>query len=206
MKAFQTVLFPYLAPLDVQRLNQLAVASLPDQNLDVDREIQRALDVTQPVITMNDYDVHLVGDLLAVLLNLRQWNEDMATETARRLWGSRTVTYFVYDEGSGHFAPSKFCAYSAVPDRPTHADTFRNEGRLGTMTVAIYTALNDGSHLLDGHRARRHLTHGLGMVEVNPEDAPNVDMAFSRWLERQMDCVLPHPAGPVFLLNPAWFK
>src|SRR5205814_2089154 len=108
MKAYQTVLFPYLAPAEVKRLNHLEAAALLAQNLDVDREIERALAVTEPLITMTDYDIHLVGDILTVILNLRQWNEDMATEEARRLWGSRTVTYFVYDEESGLFAPSKF--------------------------------------------------------------------------------------------------
>ena len=206
MKAYQTVLFPYLAPADVQRLNHLNVAALPAENLDVDREIERALAVTEPVITMTDYDLHLAGDLLAVMLNLRQWNEDMATEGARRLWGSRTVIYFVYDEESRLFAPSKFCAYTAVPARPMLPDSSHKGTGLGTMTIAVYSALNDGSHLLDGHRAQRHLTLGLGMTAVNPEELPEVDAAFSQWRERHADCIVLHPDGPVFLLSPKWFK
>jgi hypothetical protein len=206
MKAYQTVLFPCLAPADVQRLNQLEVAALPAENLDVDREIERALAVTEPMIIMTDYDIHLVGDLLAVMLNLRQWNEDMSTEGARRLWGSRTVTYFVYDEGSSLFAPSKFCAYTAVPARPSLPDPCHKGAGLGTMTVAVYTALNEGSHLLDGHRAQKHLSLGLGMRAVNPEELPEVDAAFSQWRERHADCIALQPAGAVFLLSPKWFK
>src|SRR5262249_16236517 len=122
MKAYQTVLFPYLAPGDVKRLNHLAAAALPAQNLDVAREIERALAVTEPMIAMNDYDIHLAGDLLAVMLNVRQWNEDMSTERCRLTWSSRTVTYFVYDEESGLFDPAKICAYSAVASTPLSPD------------------------------------------------------------------------------------
>jgi hypothetical protein len=206
MRAYQTVLFPYLAPADVQRLNQLEVAALSAQNLDIDREIERALAVTEPMITMSDYDIHLVGDILTVMLNLRQWNEDMSTEAARRLWGSRRVTYFVYDEESGLFAPSKFCAYTAIPTRPPLPDPSHKGAGLGTMTIAVYTALNDSSHLLDGHRAHRHLSTALGMIAVNPGDYPEVEGAFLQWREHHADVVVLHPAGPVFLMSPGWFR
>ncbi len=205
MRAYQTVLFPYLAPADVQRMNHLEAAALSAQDLDIDREIERALIVTEPLITMIDYDIHLVGDILTVMLSLRQWNEDMSTEQARRSWGSRRVTYLVYDEASGLFAPAKFCAYAAVPRHPPRPDPLHKGAGLGTMTVAIYTAFNDGSHLMDGNRAQRHLTGGLGMIAVNPEHAPEVDAAFSEWQEHHADVVALHPAGPVFLMSPGWF-
>ncbi len=205
MKAYQTVLFPYLAPADLQRLNQLGVVALPDHNLDVDREIDRALAVTQPMIIMKNYDIHLVGDLLAVMLNLSQWNNDIRECESMRLWGSRTVTYFVYDEGSGLFAPSKFCAYTAVPNHPPLPNVFPKDAGLGTMTIAVYTSFNDGSHLLDGHRAQRHLTLGVGMTAVNPAGAPEVAAAFAWWREQHTDCIVVHPSGPIFLLNPEWF-
>jgi hypothetical protein len=206
MKAYQTVLFPYLPPAEVQRMNHLEAAALAAHHLDIDREIERALTVTEPVITMTDYDIHLVGDILTVILNLRQWNEDMATDQARHLWGSRTVAYFVYDEESGLFAPSKFCAYTAVPTRPPRPDPSHKGAGLGTMTIAIYTALNDDSHLMDGHRAQRHLTAGLGMTTRDREQPPEVGAAFSGWHERHADVVRLHPAGPLFLLSPDWFR
>src|SRR5262249_7291193 len=184
MKAYQTVLFPYLPPAEVQRMNLLEMTALPAQNRDIDREIERALAVTEPLIAMTDYDIHLVGDILTVMLNLRQWNEDMATERARQLWGSRNVTYFVYDEESGLFAPVKFCAYTAVPTHPPRPDPCHKGAGLGTMTIAIYTEVNDGSHLMDGNRAQRHLTDGLGMVTVNPGHTTGLDAAFSQWRAR----------------------
>jgi hypothetical protein len=206
MKAYQTVLFPYLTPAEVQRMNHLEPSALSAQDLDIDREIERALAVTEPLIAMTDYDIHLVGDILTVMLNLRQWNEDMATEGERRLWGSRQATYFVHDEESGLFAPAKFCAYTAVPTRPPRPDPCHKGAGLGTMTVAIYTDLNDGSHLMDGHRAQRHLSATLGMRTLMRDQAPEVEAAFSRWRQRHDDVVVLHPAGPVFLLSPDWFR
>jgi hypothetical protein len=206
MKAYQTVLFPYLAPADVKRLDHLELTALPAQNLDVAREIERALAVTEPMIAVSDYDIHLAGDLLAVMLNVRQWNEDLATEAGRQLWGSRMVTYFVQDEESELFAPAKFCAYSAVASKPPSADSLRKGAGLGIMTVAVYTALNDGSHLLDGNRAQRHLTHGLGMTSVNPEELPELEALFSQWHEQHADCIALHPGGCKLLLRPQWFK
>jgi hypothetical protein len=44
------------------------------------------------------------------------------------------------------------------------------------------------------------------MTAVNPEDLPEVDIAFSQWREVHADCIGLHPAGPVFLLSPEWFK
>jgi hypothetical protein len=74
------------------------------------------------------------------------------------------------------------------------------------MTLAIYTAFNDGSHLMDGHRAQRHLTAGLGMIVVNREHAPGIDAAFSEWQDHLADIVALHPASPVFLMSPDWFR
>jgi hypothetical protein len=74
------------------------------------------------------------------------------------------------------------------------------------MTVAVYTALNDGSHLLDGGRAQNHLTHGLGMTAISPAKVPELDAAFSQWREQHADCITLHPGGPMVLLSPGWFK
>jgi hypothetical protein len=73
------------------------------------------------------------------------------------------------------------------------------------MTVALYAALNDGSHRLDGHRAQQHLTRGLGMTVARPDDAPPMDAVFAQWRERLADSLVLHRAGPIFLRNPAWF-
>lgn len=205
MKAYQTVLFPHLDPWEVQRLNQLTATALESEGVAVAPEIERAFAVTEPVISMTDHDVLPVGELLGVFLNLRQWNRDMADEGAKRLWGARTVTYFVFDPKSGHFAPSKFCAYAAVPTQTGPSAQGQGHSALGTMTVAFYVSVNDGSHLLDGNKAQRHLTTGLQMRSVKVGEMPEVDALFEAWRTRHADTINVHPDGPVFLLPPLWF-
>jgi hypothetical protein len=74
------------------------------------------------------------------------------------------------------------------------------------MTIAIYTALNDGSHLLDGHRAQMHLTRGLGMSVARLGELPGLDVAFDQWMQRHEEGISIHPSGPVFLMSPDWFR
>jgi hypothetical protein len=206
MKAFQTILFPRLTPQEVQRLNHLSLAALGGEGVPVEPEIERAIAISEPAITTTDFDIHLVGDLLDVFLNLRQWNEDLAKDEGKTMWGRRTTTYFVYDAESGLFAPSKFCAYSAVPTGLLSAAPGQATRSLGTMTVAKYVAISDGTHVLDGYRAQTHLTAGLGMTPRASGEAPGVDRHFSSWVGLHGDDLNVHPDGPVFLLAPEWFK
>jgi hypothetical protein len=206
MKAYQTVLLPYMAPADVKRINYLSRVALFAQNLDVDREIERALAVVEPAMSTTNYDIHLVGDLLGVMLSVRRWNDDVSTEVGKRMWGRRTVTYFVFELESGLFAPSKFCAYSAVPTRSPLGEATQGAAALGAMTIAIYTAVNDGSHLLDGHRAQMHLTRGLGMIVAHLGDVADLDVAFDEWMQRHEEDISIHPSGPLFLMSPDWFS
>src|SRR5262245_26961861 len=115
MRAFQTTLLPHLAAAEVKRLNHLRDEQLAAAGLPVGAEVERALVVTEPMATVLQQDLHLVGDLLDVLFNLRQWNQDLGTAEGRRLWGRRQVTYFVHEPGTDLFAPAKFCGYSALP-------------------------------------------------------------------------------------------
>src|SRR5207253_2526308 len=87
---------------------------LAGQKIDVAAEVERIFAVIEPVGWWGRLNVHLVGDLLDVLLNLRGWNNDLQTTTGQEAWGKRVCTYFVYDPVSRLFAPSKFCAYTPV--------------------------------------------------------------------------------------------
>jgi hypothetical protein len=206
MKAYQTVLLPHLSPQEVQRLNQLTPTELLREGVSVTQEIERVLAVTEPITSVSDCDVLPVGELLGVFLNLRQWNLDMAEEEARRLWGRRTVTYFVHDPKSGDFAPSKFCAYAAIPTQFSPTAQGQGNPALGTMTVSFYVSVNDSSHLLDGNKAQRHLTTGLHMRSVKAGDVPEVDALFEDWRQQHADCINIHQNGPTFLLPPDWFS
>jgi len=205
MEAYQTLLLPELPPNEIKRLNHLDLVQLDNQGLQVDREIERAMAVSEPVMTMNDCEIHLAGDLLIVFLNLRRWNDDVSTQDGRRLWGRRTVTYFVYESETRLFAPSKFCAYSAVPLRSDRAVPVQASPVLGAMTVANYSRFNDGTHLLDGTRAVSHFTARLGMLLRQPGEVPDVAMQFKDWFARVEDFINIHPRGPQFVLPPAWY-
>jgi hypothetical protein len=89
MEAYQTVLLPRAATWRNQTvgLNHLELEQLENQKLQVDREIERAMAVAEPVMTKRACEFHPAGDLLVVFLNLRRWNEDGLAEDGRRLWG-----------------------------------------------------------------------------------------------------------------------
>jgi hypothetical protein len=203
MRAFQTVLFPGTDPAELKRLNHLNQAGLEQAKLSVEIEIERAITVTESLISISNMDVHLAGDLLIVFLNLRRWNAELATAEGKQTWGRRTVTYFVYEAESGLFAPSKFCAYSLVS--PPEAKV-KGSNSLGVMTVAGYSILNDGTHALDGHAAVHHLESRLGMIVREGADEPAILEQFEAWREDHADSISVHPAGPHFLLPPPWLS
>src|SRR5262245_36601226 len=97
MSAFQTTLLPLTQPEEVKRLNHLPVDQLAGQKIDVAAEVERIFAIIEPVGRWGRLSVHLVGDLLDVLLNLRGWNNDLQTTAGQEAWGKRACTYFVYD-------------------------------------------------------------------------------------------------------------
>ena len=56
-------------PQEIQRLNHLSLVELGGEALPVEREIERAIAISEPALTMNDYDIYLVGDLLEVRID-----------------------------------------------------------------------------------------------------------------------------------------
>lgn len=203
MRAFQTVLLPGTDPAEVKRLNHLNQADLDQAMLPVEIEIERAITVTESLISMSNIDVHFAGDLLIVFFNLRRWNAELVTPEGKQTWGRRTVTYFVFEAESGLFAPSKFCAYSPISEPKS---TCSGSSSLGVMTVAGYSMLNDGTHTLDGHAAVQHLESRLGMILCEGASEPAILEQFGAWHEDHADSINVHPAGPHFLLPPPWFS
>jgi hypothetical protein len=203
MSAFQTTLLPLTPPNEVKRLNHLSVAALTAEPINVPAEIERLFAVVTPVGRWGRLDVHLVGDLLDVLMNLRGWNDDLTSPAGQRAWGKRACTYFAYDPVSRLFAPSKFCAYTPVhpaagggPEQSTH--WYR-------MSAAAYADLNDGTHVMDGQRAWRHLVTGLGMRAVTQASSGRIAKEFAQWLDRQREAITVRGGEPTFLIPPAWY-
>ena len=194
MSAFQTTLLPPNPPAGIQRLNRLPVEELAVESIDVSAEIDRLLAVVTPVGQWGRAAVHFAGDLLDVMLNIRGWNDDLGTADGRRAWGRRVVTDFVFDTASGLFAPSKFSAYTPVlPGADWHR-----------MTTPAYAELNDGTRVMDGQRAWKHLTRGLGMRAL-AADAGGLGERFARWLTLYPDAVAVQGGTPTLLVPPEWY-
>jgi hypothetical protein len=205
MNAFQTVLFPHKTRDEIKLLNAMPNADLDAQNLPIKDEIQRVFAITQSVASIGMRRIHLVGDLTEVLLNLRQFNLDMATEEGQSQFDRRTVTYFVYDRATKQFAPSKFCAYVAIPQiaSETHGDLasrFRAK-----MTTEFYANLDETDPNFDGCVARIHLEKQLAMQLRQLTDIPGLQPAFADWTNKHRNHITIHPNGPKFLLPPEWF-
>jgi hypothetical protein len=203
LSAFQTTLLPLATPEQIRQLNHLPPECLQTESIDVGEEIDRLLAVITPIGQWGGLAVHLVGDLLDVLLNLRGWNDDIRTSEGQRRWGSRSVTYLVFDPASGLFAPAKFCAYA-----PVHtALTGGNEAASNStrMSIAAYADLNDGTHVMDGHRAQRHLTRALALRTPSESETSAVTGAFGAWSRAHQDFVTVKNGSPTFLLPPTWY-
>jgi hypothetical protein len=201
MQAYQTPLFPHVSPTDIYRLNHLSNSDLAQAGVDVRPEIQRALAVSQPLAQVDAGRIHFVANHMELMLNLYQWNEELVTAAGRQLWGRRTVTYFVYDPFSGRFAPSKFCAYVSIPNQTVFALPITG----ATMTMARYAQIDHGEPIFDGRRAHQHLTANLAMELVKDTESPELMALFESWLRPYAAAVNVHPAGPGFLVPPAWF-
>jgi hypothetical protein len=203
MSAFQTTLLPLATPEQVQRLNHLSPECLQTESINIGEEIDRVLAVVTPVGQWGRLAVHLVGDILDVLLNLRGWNDDVRTQEGQRRWGRRCVTYLVFDPSSSLFAPAKFCAYSPVHSAQTDgAEDANNSTR---MSLAAYADLNDGTHVMDGHRAQMHLTRALGMRPPLAAEVARVTEAFGEWRRAHQEFVTVKNDAPAFLLPPIWY-
>ena len=198
MQAIQTVLFPALTGLEVQRWNQMGKDDLRRLDPDVQPEIERVFAVTTPQAEAGDHRIYLAGEVVDVLLNARQWNDEVATPSGRRQWGRRRVQYFVAVPYSGEFAPCKFCAFLPIPS-PQAAGQLPGTSR---MTLPLYVQLDESEPRFDGNVAQRHLTKRLGMVSKTTADDPRLATEFKRWLKSVGGLITVHSRGPVFLVPP----
>jgi hypothetical protein len=207
MNAFQTVLFPHFSGQDIKRLNHLGQTLLSDEGLDVRHEVERVFLVTEPFLQAPEFRVHFVGDILDVMLNVQRWNKDISSIEGKHQWGRRTITYFVYDPRSRDFAPSKFCAFLAIPVLSCINHEHRTAVPMETsgMNIEFYASVENGDRKFDGGRARMHLINHLGMIQKSTQQDENILSNFDRWLARHTHAITIHPAGPAFILPPTWF-
>jgi hypothetical protein len=174
LRAFQMPLLPSLDTRSIKNLNQgrSNFNSLPDIGLHDVIELTRPLG--RPI--SGGTQIYYATNRLEVFLNLRQWNRDMADPTCRALWGKRKVRYLVADPASGSFAPSKFCAYTRMPNASGSP-----EACIPTMTVPAYAEVEQSNSIFDGQKARLRLARiGFRQIRLNAASS-RIRSALSKW-------------------------
>ncbi len=205
MQAFQTVLFPTVPGESIKELNHQSVCQLGlDVSLPIVAEIDRAVAISETISKFRGHSIHFAGNYFEVMLNIRQWNDQMATDAGVHLWGKRTVLYFVFDPITLNFAPSKYCAF--VPANVTQ--NLNTSPKIETaMTMEIYSSLDESESRFDGNIARRHLVERLSMKASPIIDCENaIQNIFCRWIEKYRHAIRIHPRGAVIISTLPWWN
>jgi len=205
MNAFQTSLLPHHSSKQIKEMNNTSFENLSYASLDITQEIRRVFTISESVINGNDKRIHFASDILDIFMNLRRWNEEIENPEKLSIWGKRTITYFVFDPLTHTFAPSKFCAYVAIPkvtelSRLSYSNDVRSE-----MSIDLYASLDGTDSRFDGRRARLHLINNLAMTIHDLSESPQISKAFENWLFQHSDAINVHPKGISILMPPEPF-
>ena len=180
LRAFQMPLLPELDALTIKRLNQgeVSLDKLPTPDLG---EILLA---TEPDGSSDGSGIYRVTNRLEVILNIHQWNKDMAEADSRAAWGRRRVLYFVHDSSSNLFAPSKFAAYTRIPKMPSSDEPLPYNP---AMTIRAYSKVPHETPIFDGRKAWQRIS-SLGFEVTQARDCPpRVQGHFRSWLAIHKD-------------------
>ena len=164
LHAFQIPLLPQFAPLEIKQFNhgKRDLQELPTPDLG-----EILLD-TEPVGSSDGSGIYRVTNRLEVILNIHQWNKDMADGDARTAWGRRRVRYFVNDRVSNLFAPSKFAAYTRIPKTPSSDEPLPYNP---AMTVRAYSKIPHDTPIFDGRKAWQKIS-SLGFQVKRASECP----------------------------------
>jgi hypothetical protein len=175
LRAFQLPLLPGLSGRTIKQLNQgeLPLDRLPTPDLG---EILLA---TESVGSTHGSGIYHVTNRLEVILNIHQWNKDMAQASARTAWGRRRVRYFVHDRSSELFAPSKFAAYTRIP---VAADPDEPIPYNPAMTVQAYSKIPHDTPIFDGRKAWQKISSLGFQVTKAPDCPPRIQEHFRSWV------------------------
>lgn len=200
LRAFQTALLPQIPADAIKRLNHMAPIALDREGPDVGAEADRLCSIVRPVLETEGHRIHFASDPFEVVVNAERWNQEMARDEGRKLWGRRHVSYFVYSPATGRFAPSKFCAF--VPVGGPSRTGPRAEGP-EAMSVGLYCRLDETETRFDGRIAWKHLRDHLGFKLVEPKSGGGLDAVFELWAKEQATAI--EVQNPKILVPPEWF-
>lgn len=197
MSAFQIPLLPHIQGKRIKELNHLASGFLSDQEIDAKAEMDRALAFSEPLTNHNDTDIYYAANEFEVAMNVRQWNQEVLQPQSAALWGQRTITYFVFEQQSSLFAPSKFCAFMPTYNSQSIA-TERLMSQSLCMTLPFYCSLDQATSRFDGQVAQKHLRERLGYRATKLRDFPKKDV-FLEWIAHRRHLVRVRADEPVIL-------
>ncbi|MFO7801426.1 MAG: hypothetical protein R6V55_03910 [Desulfovermiculus sp.] len=199
LRAFQTTLFPKWPGERIKEINHLPWEEISRLDIEVQAELDRIQAITEPLGRHGKQEIHFAANTFDVYLNVHNWNRDIWHPTCRELWGRRTITYFVYNLWTQEFAPSKFCAYTAVSqvnsEWPTHDKSVSD----ASMTIEAYAAIDQQNNLFDGYRARKHLVNELGF-HLEPANDKLMHY-FHNWMQKHEQFIKQSKNGPYFILE-----
>jgi hypothetical protein len=175
LRAFQMPLLPELDGKAIKLLNQ----GKRDLNELPSPDLAELLEATQPVAAADGAGIYRVTNRLEVFLNIHQWNKDIADSQSRAAWGRRRVRYFVHDPRSHLFAPSKFAAYTRIPE----ADGCEEPPPFNpAMTVRYYSRIPHDAPIFDGRKAWQRIA-SLGFRVLSAKDCQStIQRHFKAWL------------------------
>jgi hypothetical protein len=175
LRAFQMPLLPELNGRAIKLLNQ----GKGDLNDLPTPDLGELLLSTEPVCSSGGSGIYRVTNRLEVFLNIHQWNKDMTDSQSRTAWGRRRVRYFVHDPRSNLFAPSKFAAYTRIPEAAGNEEPPPFNP---AMTVRYYSRIPHDTPIFDGRRAW-HRIASLGFHVLFPKDCQSIiQRHFKAWL------------------------
>ena len=180
--AFQTTLMPKYGADEIKHLNHLTLDELRSKDIDLQSEIDRIGTITKSLGKINGKKIHFAANSFEVYINLLNWNHDIQYEQNQDIWRRRTIKYFVYNPWTRQFAPSKFCAYTMIPDPINNLScnslTYNDNS---SMTIPVYVQIDQNENIFDGHKARLHLENNLGFSLIRGQDNSSIMQDFEYW-------------------------
>ncbi len=150
LRAFQTTLFPQWPGGRIKEINHLPWEEIRRADIDIQPELDRIQAITEPLGIHGKQEIHFAANTFDVYINVHNWNRDIGNPECRELWGRRIITYFVYNPWTQEFAPSKFCAYTAVSQVSSEWSIHEKSASDVSMTIEAYAAIDQQDSLFDG--------------------------------------------------------
>jgi len=199
--AFQTTLLPQLEAKEIKRLNHMSLEQIRNIKIEVEPEINRIALISESLANLKGSKIHFAANPFEVYLNLRNWNLDINKERCQEIWKKRTIKYFVYNPWTKQFAPSKFCAYTIVPQITKNPNQYqKNTLENFSMTIPLYSEIDQNVSIFDGQKARLHLTKNLGFSLIHANEDEKIIKYVNEWMRSLDKIVNVAQDGPLFII------